>query len=334
MGRYRKYLSALLGVLPLLSCERSALEMPARRDLSFVAYTPEVKSTYIPSTTLGTLPLYVSAAYRKDGAAMQFLSNRTFSRGGDDRYHASPGVYWPFDGTLDFLAYAGTDAALSGSGNPSIAWETLPSEGAVITFTNTKTAGVDLVWATANGQSPQDAPVALAFSHALARLEIQVRATGLSGGKLRLKSVVLQTSPEDRLALGGTFTIDNTRNVPTGTWSALNTLSDYGFFTGQNITFGADGLTSLVGLLNGTARKAKEEVLVPLANMYVPEQGNKNLVVTYSLDGAADTVETVNLVRDIWRRGKTYTYQLVFDGSAGLEIVYNPPFGPGPEENW
>ncbi len=325
---------AVIAVLPLLSCERLSLETPVRQDLSFVASAPEVKSTYIPSTTLGTLPLYISATYRKDGVAQPFLSNRSFSRGGDDRYHASPLVYWPFDGTLDFLAYAGTNAALSGSGNPSIAWEARPSDGAAITFTNTKTADVDLVWATANGQSPQAAPVALAFSHALARLVIQVQATGLSDGKLRLKSVVLQTGPEERLALGGTFTIDNTRNVPTGSWSGLTTLSDYGFFTGQNITFGADGLTSLVGLLNGTARKAREGVLVPLVNMFVPEQGNKNLVVTYSLDGAADTVETINLLRDTWKMGKTYTYQLVFDGSAGLEIVYNPPFGPGPEENW
>ena len=305
----------VLALVPLLlSCQRQEADRHSRQVLSFSISSPEVKSTYIPSSSLGSLPVYVSATYKKEGVATPFLTNRTFSRGGDGKYHASPLVYWPLDGSLDFLAYAGTDDVLSGSGNPSITWEANPSDGASITFTNTKAADIDLLWATANRKDKSSGEVELDFHHALARLElqVQVQAGSLNDGRLRLKSVALETSLGDRLALGGVFTIDNTRNFPTGTWSGLTTLSDYAFFTGQDITFSSTGSTSLVGLLDGTARVARDGVAVPLVNMYVPRQANKNLVVTYSRNGKPDTVQSVNLVRGDWEMGKQYTYCLEF----------------------
>ncbi len=331
MKSIRSCLNYCACILLLLSCEKRQWEFVLDEPVSFATSSREVKSTYIPATSLENLPIYVSGDYKKDNVVASFILNRTFTRGAGDMYHSSPVVTWPLDGKIDFLVYAGTDAALTGSGNPSIVWSAHPSDGAAFTFTNTKTADVDLVWATANGKSRQSAPVDLVFSHALARLELQVKATNLSGGKLRLKSVTLENAPGERLALGGLFTVDNTKNIPTGTWSDLAVLSDYSFFTGQNITFSSTGLTSLVGLLDGTARVARDGAVVPLVNMYVPEQGNKNLIVTYSLNGAADTVETINLDRGIWEPGKRYTYRLEFS-STGLEIIFNEPFDE--EDDW
>lgn len=327
----------LLFLVPFMlfvACRKEDIGTPAPVPLEFTASSsPQTKASYIPSSTLGNLPIYISADYKKDGITTPFLFNRSFSRGADNKYHASPLVYWPMDGIVDFLAYSGTDAALSASGNPSISWDSTPSRGAVFTFSNTKTAEQDLVWAVANRKSKSASPVELDFSHALARLELNVQATNMSG-KLCLKSVVLETSPEDRLALQGVFTVDNSKNRPEAVWSGLATLSDYGFFTGQNITFSSSGLTSLVGLLNGTARVAKDGESVPLANMFIPPQANKNLKVTYALAGGADTVETINLTRYDWEMGKRYIYQLVFTG-AGLEIDIIPPFGdPEDEETW
>lgn len=221
--------------------------------------------------------------------------------------------YLPSEGGFIDIA-PGMDDGLSGTSDPSITWEANPSDGASITFTNTKAAGIDLLWATANRKDKSSGAVELDFHHALARLElhVQVPAGSLNDGRLCLKSVALETSPEDRLALGGVFTIDNTRNVPTGTWSELTTLSDYAFFTGQDITFSSTGSTSLVGLLDGTARVARDGVAVPLVDMYVPRQANKNLVVTYSLYDKPETVQSVNLVRGDWEMGKQYTYCLEF----------------------
>ena len=332
MGTAQNRILLLLVPLALLvACRKEDSGTSAPAALEFTASSaPRTKASHIPSSTLSGLPIYISADYRKDGITTPFLSNRSFSRGADGRYHASPLVYWPMDGMVDFLAYAGTDATLSASGNPSISWDSIPSQGATFTFSNTKTADQDLVWAVANRKSKSAGPVALSFSHALVRLELKVLATNMSG-KLCLKSVVLETSAEDRLALQGVFTIDNSKNVPEAAWSGLATLSDYGFFTGQNITFSSTGLTSLVGLLDGTARVAKDGESVPLANMFIPPQANKNLKVTYALNGGADTVETVNLPRYDWEMGKCYVYQLEFTG-AGLEINFNPPFED--EDSW
>lgn len=307
-----------------VSCSKTLLEtgpMP----LEFIAAAPQTKSTYIPSNTLGELPLYLSADYREDGVVSPFLSNGCFVRGGDNRYHCSPQeLYWPLgNGTMDFLSYAGTDGPLSDEGNPSIEWgTTCATDRAAFTFANTKTADVDLVWAVANGRRKSGGPVDLAFSHALARLELQVEMPPLLGDYLSIKSVTLETSMDNRLCLGGVFTIDNTKNTPVAGWSELTTLSDYGFFTGQDITFSSSGLTSLVDLLDGTPRAAKLDVVVPLVNMYVPQQPVKNLVIIYSLNGGPNRLQTINLPRGTWEMGRTYTYRLTYSW-IGLKDGYN-----------
>lgn len=294
--------------------------------LEFVAAAPQTKSTYIASNTLGELPLYLSADYREeDGSVSSFLSNGCFERGGDNLYHASPGnIYWPLgNGAMDFLSYAGTDGPLSDAGNPSILWGSpCATDGATFTFTNTKQADVDLVWAVANGRRKSGGPVALDFSHALARLELQVEIPPLLGDYLSIKSVTLETSMDNRLCLGGSFTIDNSKNTPVVGWSELTTLSDYSFFTGQDITFSPSGLTSLVGLLDGTSRTARLDAVVPLVNMYVPQQPVKNLVIIYSLNGGPNRLQTINLPRGTWEMGRTYTYRLTYSW-IGLKGGYN-----------
>lgn len=318
----------MISLLLALSCSKLPKDCPDKAPLAFTSGAPRVKSSYISANTLGTLPIYLSADFKNAGGSTSFLFNRTFSRGGDDKYHASPEVYWPLeDGTMDFLAYAGTDGPLTDTGNPSIVWETQPTDGATITFTNTKSADIDFVWAVANGKDRSGGDVDLSFSHALARLELQVEIPSLLGDFLCIKSVTFETGNGDRISLGGTFTIDNRRNVLTGTWGSLVVLSDYGFFTGQDITFSPSGLTSLDGLLDGTSRVAKLDAVVPLAHMFVPEQPIKNMDIIYSLNGGANRMKTFNLPRGTWEMGRVYTYRLTYsffgskEGYGGWDLL-------------
>lgn len=338
MGRLGKIQRGAVALAPLLlamlvSCGKTLQEgrQCEETPLAFTATAPLTKSTYISSGTLGELPLYLSADYHEaDGSVSSFLSNGSFARGGDGFYHSSPDeVYWPMgSGTMDFLSYAGTDGPLSDEGNPCVEWDSpRATSGATFTFTDTKSADVDLVWAVANNRRRSGGAVALDFSHALARLELQVEISPPLGDYISLQSVTLETSLSDRLCLGGVFTVDNSKNTPEASWSELTTTSDYGFFTGQDITFTPEGETSLVGQLDGTPRVAKIDAVVPLVNMYVPPQPVKNIEIIYSLNGGTPRLQTVNLPRGSWEMGHTYTYRLTYTlmglkgGYAGFDLL-------------
>ena len=292
---------------------------------------PETR-TYISGTTLvesstgNHLPLFVSGTfYGQDGATAELLSAQKFEYSASDAvYHASPDpVYWPMGGHGDFLVYA-CDATAPAS-NPTVTWPGVHvADAASFAFIDTKAADLDLVWGVANDRSNAAGAIPITLSHAMARLELDVRSADLAPGRLTLKSVVLQTGDSDRLKLAGVFSVDNTRNVPDASWSGLSTTADYGFFTGQQVTFTATGETSLVGLLDGTARQALSGPdFVPLVQMFIPAQPSKNMVVTYSLDGGTDITRTVNLSLSDWEMGHTYRYQLEFAGDITLGVTIN-----------
>ncbi len=290
---------------------------------------PETR-TYISGTTLvesstgNHLPLFVSGTfYGQDGATAELLSAQKFEYSASDAvYHASPDpVYWPMGGHGDFLVYA-CDATAPAS-NPTVTWPGVHvADAASFAFIDTKAADLDLVWGVANDRSNAAGAIPITLSHAMARLELDVRVVDLADGRLTIKSMALDSGPSDRLQLAGTFSVDNTRIVPVASWSGLSTTSDYSFFSGQQVTFSSTGATSLVGLLDGTARVARSgETYVPFTRMYVPAQPSKNLVVTYSLDGGADIVKTVNLSLLDWEMGHTYRYQLEFMGDIRLNVT-------------
>ena len=299
--------------------------------LSFSARVLPDTRTFIDGTTLveastgNHLPIFATGTFHGQGGLIdEFLTAQKFEYSGTDAaYHASPSpVYWLLGGYMDFLAYAGP-AASAPTSNPTVTWPgTYGADRVSFAFTDTKAADIDLVWATARDQHNLSTPVALTFSHAMARLELDVRVVDVTDGRLKIKSMVLESGASDRLQLAGTFSVDNTRNEPEASWSGLSTTSDYGFFTGQQVTFSSSGATSLVGQLDGTARVARSgATYVPFVRMYVPAQPSKNLVITYTLDGGADIVKTVNLALLDWEMGHTYRYQLEFVGDIRLNVT-------------
>ncbi len=320
-----------LAVASLSGCRKQGPEDSGQALRFSVNIQPETR-TYISGTSLvesstgNHLPLFVSGTfYGQDGVSVELLTAQKFEYGASDGiYHASPDpVYWPVGGQGDFLVYACADAAPAS--NPTVTWPGYHVADAVsFAFTDTKAADLDLVWGVANDRTNVAGAIPVTLSHAMARLELSVRSADLADGRLTLKSVILQNGDTDRLQLAGTFSVDNTRNEPEAVWSGLSTTSDYGFFTSQQVTFTSAGATSLVGLLDGTARQARlGSAFVPFVNMYIPAQPSKNMVVTYSLDGGADITRTVNLSLSDWEMGHTYRYQLEFAGDITLGVTIN-----------
>jgi hypothetical protein len=291
---------------------------------------PETR-TYISGTTLvesstgNHLPLFVSGTfYGQDGATAELLSAQKFEYSASDAvYHASPDpVYWPMGGHGDFLVYA-CDATAPAS-NPTVTWPGVHvADAASFAFTDTKAADLDLVWGVANDRSNAPGAIPITLSHAMARLELEIR-TDLPSGRLQVKSVALQNGETDFVQLAGTFSVDNTRIVPVASWSGLSATSDHGFFSGQQVTFTSTGLTSLEGLLDGTARQARiGSTFVPFVSMYVPAQPSKNLVITFTIGGGADIVRTVNVPLANWEMGRSYKYQLEFGNDILLDVTIN-----------
>ena len=291
---------------------------------------PETR-TYISGTTLvesstgNHLPLFVSGTfYGQDGATAELLSAQKFEYSASDAvYHASPDpVYWPMGGHGDFLVYA-CDATAPAS-NPTVTWPGVHvADAASFAFTDTKAADLDLVWGVANDRSNAAGAIPITLSHAMARLELEIR-TDLPSGRLQVKSVALQNGETDFVQLAGTFSVDNTRIVPVASWSGLSATSDHGFFSGQQVTFTSTGLTSLEGLLDGTARQARiGSTFVPFVSMYVPAQPSKNLVITFTIGGGADIVRTVNVPLANWEMGRSYKYQLEFGNDILLDVTIN-----------
>lgn len=318
----------LIAVEGLLACGCSKPQAPEAdvRSIRFMAASTSMTKSYYNGGTLGGDPIFVSGTHINGGVASDIMSGKKFTINSSVYNAESPAVYWPIGGKVDFLAWAGvSNPASLPSGFTSVAWDpTHSAYGATFRFSNSKSAATDLVWAVANDKTMDSSPVTLNFNHAMARLEVHLLATNLDG-KLKLKSVVLQNSVDDKLCLAGTFTLDNTKNIPEATWSDLSSISDCSFFTGQNIGVSASGLASLDGLLDGSARNALSSMDVTLASMFVPEQPTKNLFITYSLNGGLDEVVTVNLARGIWEKGHVYIFRLKFDG-PGLEVIYYEGF--------
>ena len=321
-----------LAVASLYGCRKQENPGDDAKALSFSVHVLPETRTHIAGNTLvdataGRLPIFATGTYYWPNDTYQslFIGQKFAYDGADGAYHATPDpAYWLFGGRANFLAYAGPASSVPSS-NPTVTWPGSQGADAVsFVFTDTKAADMDLVWAAANDKANMLSPVDLTFSHAMARLELEVRSADLAPGRLTLKSVVLQTGDSDRLKLAGTFSVDNTRNVPDASWSGLSTTADYGFFTGQQVTFTATGETSLVGLLDGTARQALSGPdFVPFVQMFIPAQPSKNMVVTYSLDGGADIIKTVNLSLSEWEMGHTYRYRLEFAGDITLGVTIN-----------
>ena len=323
--------AGLLALASLSACRKLGTDdgdPSGGRALSFAASVRPATRSYISGSDLidapsgDRLPLFVTGTfYKQDGTPMELLSAQRFEHStADGVYHASPDpVYWPVGGHADFLMFAGS--ASVPTSNPAVSWTGTHGADAVsFAFTDTKAADIDLVWGAANDRTNAAAAVPVTLSHAMARLSLEVRAVDIADGRLTLKSVALQTGADDRLRLAGTFSADNTLTVPAATWSGLSATADYGFFTGQQVGFSSTGLSSLVGLLDGTARQALSgSTFVPFVHMYVPEQPRKNLLITFSFDGV-DMTRTLDLPAGTWEMGHDYVYRLEFVSDIRLDV--------------
>ena len=327
-------LLALTALASLAACQKTGTDdgdPSSVNVLSFAASVEPTTRSLISGTTLteastgDRLPLFVTSTFfEQKGTTKEILSDQRFEYSATDgAYHAYPDpVYWPVGGKANFLVYAGP--ATAPTSNPTISWPgTHGSDALSFAFTDTKAADLDLVWGVANDRRNVSGAIPLYLSHALARLELEIR-TDLPSGRLQVKSVALQNGETDFVQLAGTFSVDNTRIDPEASWSGLSATSDHGFFSGQQVTFTSSGASSLVGLLDGSAREALiGSDFVPFANMFVPAQPSKNLVITFTIGGGADIVKTVNVPLANWEMGQTYKYQLEFGNDILLDVTIN-----------
>jgi len=275
--------------IALVACNKSeTLVTESADEISFKAVSsvatkanPEVTGTTLPSKDY---ILYVTAARVGASPAAYFFGETQFVTAStatplaaDDQFKADPAQYWPVGGaSLDFLAIACKSAdktTLSPTWTPvgvmtTASWDTWTNQ-------------IDLLYASNNGAS-KATTTALEFKHAQALLAFQAQAS--VAGQITIKNIEIED-----LEHTGTFTVNNTRNIIQTAW---------------DIT--ASGKKAVKGMSDYVVTTSMANVSCD--NLLVPQQGKKNITVTYSIAGN-EYQYTLNNERTTWEAGKKYVYQ-------------------------
>ena len=118
--------------------------------------------------------------------------------------------------------------------------------------------------------------------HAQALLAFQAQAS--FAGQITITNIEIED-----LEHTGTFTVNNTKNNIEASW---------------DIT--ASGKKAVKGMSNYPVTASMADVTCD--NLLVPQQGKKNITVTYTIAGN-EYKYTLNNERTIWEAGKKYVYQ-------------------------
>lgn len=185
-----------------VSCSK---EEPARESLTKLEITPLSAQTKA-SVSSGPLPsdytIYLSSFFNNETshkASGNYLTGEPFRRKEEGSWSASPVVYWPLGGSLDFLALATKDMDV----RENATWyEDNVSRSVELKVPDGSCLDSEIMYACATSRKMDGGSVPLQFSHTQSWLQFEV-ASYLPGTTMIDSIVVSKTY------LGGTLRIEN-----------------------------------------------------------------------------------------------------------------------------
>ena len=298
MRNRRAYLILALAAAMLSACTISEI---TSSKISFAPVASKATRAIITGTVYPNTEHFVVSAFH-EGSAPYFENEEASYNSTIALWATATDQYWPLGGSLTFKAYspAGVTGVAINQTNGITATD--------YTVQNTTQMTTDLCFATATvadcSAHPESVP--LVFSHALAQVELRVKAAEyISNTTFSLKGLALKN-------------IYSVGDFADGTWSNQETLYDYTIFNSDTtLTYTAQVPDTLV---------VRAYLFVPQTLSQV-ENANAGLTVTYGIaqtvNSATFTMEnppvTVPLRGTItqWEPGKKYIYTI----SIGLDNI-------------
>ena len=240
-----------------------------------------------------------SFLHPQTGSEGNYFVDYTYAKGADGNWHHDPAIYWPFDGTLDFLAFS----SMIPFDAKDVAWnEKNASDNVVLTVLEDRTQD-DIVFCSKAGCKSESGadPVSMQFKHAQAWLEFQIKvASEGMKDKLAIEEILIENIYND-----GELTISNNNGDATAEWSFRKSQSKDVIFDDEYNLYGSQSADfSLVNAID-------EEI--SYMDMLLPEQSKTSFVIKYRLAGQPNLLEyRYTLGTDNWLQGKKYIYEITF----------------------
>ena len=237
--------------------------------------------------------------YPQSGEESEYFHAKVFSKAPDGVWHATPAVYWPMGGRLDFMGYS-ADEPLPES---AVAWgRGVSTERMTVDVDSTHTQDDILFAYVAPRASLEGTPVEMVFKHAQAWLQFVLHAKDASvEDVVTLHKVVFDdVYTQGRLEVTRPFGLE-----AEGIWT-------YRFDERY------DKIVDDVTGIYGTTMKVQNKYL----DMLLPEQKMKGFTLFYTLDGGDIMLEYHYILPsgDTWEMGKKYIYDITFSPHQ-IEIV-------------
>ena len=185
-----------------VSCSKLAEDGPGEREALIVfPYSTQTKSAVSGGSLPDDYTIYLSS-YFSNATGGEFSGNYftgvPFRRNGD-AWSASPVIYWPLGGNLDFLAAAAKDIDI---GESSLWYEDNVTRSVEIPVPDGRCLDSEIMYACAASRKSTDGTVGLKFSHSQSWLQFEV-ASYLPNSTM-IDSIVV-----NKTYLGGTLKIEN-----------------------------------------------------------------------------------------------------------------------------
>lgn len=257
-------------------------------------YCANLHSADKPAATPRTMQMS-AYLHPQNGMEGNYFVDKTFAKNGD-YWHATPAIYWPVGGNLDFLAFSLTSEAQYNK-SISVKWDAENAASKVTLTVPAENSQNDILFASAANIKAQrtSTVVPMQFKHAQAWLEFQLSG---SSDVVNVKRIELED-----VYNAGTLTINNNGGDALAQWD----------FTGQKAqTIPVDNLEG-VSVLAGKAE---------FMDMLIPQQPKTAFVLYYTL-GKDEQVLSYRFTTDqkTWLMGEKYIYRININAN---EITVDP----------
>lgn len=273
---------------------------------------PELTTTEFKDTYL--MKVAATTAEKKDYFEVGTGEGLTFDKGSDDKWHATPAVYWPAgQKRIDFLAYGLPDETKTAAAQLGVAPKfdaTAPANMLTVENWDVYTNQADLLYAAANNKFKDDvvSAVAMEFQHATALLVFNF---GVSAGP----DITITKIEFDQLATKGSFRVDNSKTTLSTRWYGFTNTADCLFPAGEDasaVAYLNSGVTACTKY--GTKAVSGEAAKQLGRSMLVIPQDRQRFEISYKIADKDDVyVFDCDLAKGEWEAGKIYIYDIDFN---------------------
>lgn len=220
----------------------------------------------------------------------------------DGLWHHAPKIYWPLNGTLDFLGYsAGTQ--LTGT---KCVWNETNAATQLILSVSEDQSQDDILYAAVAADSDPTASVAMTFKHTQAWIEFELNAS--EAGLIEIMDIKLEDIYQK-----GELTI-NGGATPSHAWNFASYRASDVVVDDNYSVYGVGDMANPI------------DTEPKFLDMLIPAQPQTSILITYRLAGQDNVLQyRYTFATATWESAKKYVYKITF---TPLEITVTPSVTP------